>query len=258
MFEESLIESSQRFRNLRVATTTALCFVLQTGAVAVALVIPLFVTHVVPAPAMLTDLVAPLPTQVPVPPPPPAAHHRRASAETEATRPVRRKAALVRPVSVKMLGSDDLRIPTGIPHRIEIADAELVPPAVAGMGNDDSGTLARGVLGATPIAMLPKLATPKKIRVSEGVEQGLLINEVVPDYPAEARNSSIQGPVVLQASISKEGKIENLKVVSGHHLLAMAAARAIKQWRYKPYLLDGEPVEVETTIEVDFVLKGAS
>jgi protein TonB len=83
-----------------------------------------------------------------------------------------------------------------------------------------------------------------------------LIRQVKPTYPALARSARIQGVVVLQAVISKDGSIENLHLVSGHPMLAPAAIDAVKQWKYKPYFLNGEPVEVETTINVNFTLAG--
>ena len=77
-----------------------------------------------------------------------------------------------------------------------------------------------------------------------------------PPYPPLARQARIQGMVVLQAVIGKDGTIQNLRVVSGHPMLAQAALEAVKQWRYKPYYLNGEPVDVDTTINVNFTLSG--
>jgi protein TonB len=91
-------------------------------------------------------------------------------------------------------------------------------------------------------------------RISLGVMEGLLVNRVLPVYPSTARAIRLSGTVQLQATISREGTIENLRVVSGPALLQAAALEAVKQWRYRPYLLNGEPVEVETTINVDFKL----
>jgi protein TonB len=91
--------------------------------------------------------------------------------------------------------------------------------------------------------------------ISSGVAVGLLIHRVVPEYPAVPRSAHIGGIVVLQATISKSGTIENLRVASGPDLLRQAALDAVKQWRYRPYLLNGEPVEVETTVNVEFTLQ---
>jgi protein TonB len=103
---------------------------------------------------------------------------------------------------------------------------------------------------------VPKVATPQRVRVSQGVSQGLLIRKVQPAYPPLARQARIQGNVVLTAEISKDGSIENLRLVSGHPMLAPAAIEAVKQWKYKPYFLNGEPVEVETQVTVIFSLSG--
>ena len=96
----------------------------------------------------------------------------------------------------------------------------------------------------------------QKVRVSPGVAQGLLIREVKPEYPSLARQARIQGSVILQALIGKDGSVQNLRVISGHPMLVQAAMEAVKQWRYKPYYLNGEPVEVETQVNVNFTLLG--
>ena len=95
---------------------------------------------------------------------------------------------------------------------------------------------------------------PQVIRVSQGVMEGLILKRVQPHYPAQAMQMRIQGPVQLQATISKTGDITNLKVVSGDGILARAAQEAVKQWKYKPYYLNGDPVEIQTQILVNFKL----
>jgi periplasmic protein TonB len=102
----------------------------------------------------------------------------------------------------------------------------------------------------------PKVAVPQRVRVSQGVSQGLLIKRVQPKYPERARANGIQGTVVLHAMISKAGDIADLSVVAGDPLLAKSAVKAVKQWKYKPYLLQGNPVEVDTEILVNFTLSG--
>jgi TonB family protein len=98
------------------------------------------------------------------------------------------------------------------------------------------------------------VATPQRVRVSQGVTTGLLLHKVNPIYPEEARRAGVQGTVVLQAEISKEGRIANLRLISGPEELAPAAIGAVQQWRYRPYLLMGNPVIVETTVQVNFTL----
>jgi TonB family protein len=96
---------------------------------------------------------------------------------------------------------------------------------------------------------------PKRVRVSVGVTRGLLTYKVAPVYPVEARQAHVQGTVLLQARISKEGRIVDLQLISGPKELVAAAIGAVQQWRYRPYLLMGEPVEVETQIQVNFQLR---
>jgi protein TonB len=88
------------------------------------------------------------------------------------------------------------------------------------------------------------------------MDEGNLIRRVQPTYPALARSARIQGTVMLQAVISKQGRIENLIVLAGHPMLVPAAIDAVRQWHYRPYILNNEPVEVETQITVNFSLAG--
>jgi TonB family protein len=96
---------------------------------------------------------------------------------------------------------------------------------------------------------------PTRVRVSQGVSMGLLAYRVQPDYPPGARRARVQGTVILRAVIGRDGSIEKLTLVSGHPMLVPAAIAAVNQWRYKPYLLSGNPVEVDTEILVNFQLR---
>src|SRR2546422_675855 len=98
----------------------------------------------------------------------------------------------------------------------------------------------------------PPPPPPQRVRVGGSVIAANLINQVKPVYPPLAKQARIQGVVVLEAEISKEGTIDNLKVITGHPLLIQSAIDAVKQWRYKPTLLNNEPVPVVTTITVNF------
>ncbi len=100
----------------------------------------------------------------------------------------------------------------------------------------------------------PEHSKPQRIRVSQGVSQNMLLSKVAPVYPPEARAAKVQGAVVMTALIDKDGTIQSLEVVSGDPLLVSAATNAVKQWKYRPYLLNGNPVEVETQIRVNFTL----
>lgn len=99
-------------------------------------------------------------------------------------------------------------------------------------------------------------AIPTKVRVSSGVQAALLLKRVAPQYPERAREEHIQGTVLLLATISQHGDVSELAVISGDPALVKAALKAVKKWKYKPYLLQGHPVEVETQIQVNFVLAG--
>jgi protein TonB len=219
-------------------------FIIQMGIIGVMVLIPLIFTEALPKGQMMFLLVAPPP---PPPPPPPAAAV----------------------VHVKQIQTDivngELRTPTKIPQKVKMIQEDEAPPAMAttgvvggvpgGVPGGSMGGVIGSVLSGTPVAV-PKIATPQRVRVSLGVSQGLLIRKVPPAYPPLARQARIQGVVVLQAQISKEGNIINLQLISGHPMLAPAAIEAVKQWKYKPYLLNGEPVEVDTQVQVNFTLAG--
>jgi protein TonB len=123
---------------------------------------------------------------------------------------------------------------------------------MGGMGSGSAG----GVMGAMGPSTAPvvKQAPPQKIRVSGGVIAGNLVYGPTPLYPAIAKAAHVSGTVVLHATISKTGTIQDLNVVSGSPMLANAALEAVRQYRYKPYLLGTDPVEVDTTINVIFNL----
>jgi TonB family protein len=105
---------------------------------------------------------------------------------------------------------------------------------------------------STPAAEPAKITGPRKLRISSGVAEANLIHKVDPQYPLMAQQAHIQGDVVMQCIIDKEGNVANLRAMSGHPVLIQAAIDAVKQWKYKGYRLNGEPVEVETTVTVKF------
>jgi len=119
-------------------------------------------------------------------------------------------------------------------------------------GDSNSTGMIGGVIGS--VARSSQSGQPQRVRVSQGVSQGLLIKKVQPRYPEEARQGRIQGQVVLQVEIDKNGDMQKVTLVSGHPLLAPAAIEAVKQWKYKPYLLQGQPVAVDTQVIVNFQL----
>ncbi len=133
------------------------------------------------------------------------------------------------------------------------AASSASPPAVSGV----SGT-APTEGGASMGASAPAASSESnqaRVRISRSVSTALLISKVLPVYPPTAQQARIQGEVVLRAAISRDGTVESLREISGHPFLIPAAIDAVKQWRYKPYLLNGKPTAIETEISVNFVLK---
>jgi TonB family protein len=129
------------------------------------------------------------------------------------------------------------------------ATPDAPAPSVIGMGAPTAAPLPN--LGTTDTEFRPVLQT---LSVSQGVSQGLLYKKIAPSYPQSALRMHIEGKVELLATISKEGNITHIKVLSGDAQLARAANDAVKQWKYKPYLLNGEPVEIQTQVTVNFKL----
>src|SRR5215813_13932154 len=189
MFEDSLLESGGRLKTKR-GVTTAFSMVLQVFLVGLLVLIPLLFTEALPKQQLMTFLVAPPPP--PPPPPPPAAT------------PVR---------VVKQIQSDlvngQLRTPTKIPEKVQMIKEEEAPPPMASMAGvvggvpggvpgGQMGGVIGGIISSTPVAV-PRVAAPQRVRVSQGVTQGLLIRKIQPNYPPLARQARIQGQVVLQA-----------------------------------------------------------
>ena len=127
-----------------------------------------------------------------------------------------------------------------------------VPNALNIAGGSGADKEISNIMTSTPVSV-PK-PVPQSIKVSQGVSQGLLIKKVQPGYPAQALAMRMQGAVQLQATINKDGSVSNLKVLSGEAILSRAAMDAVRQWKYKPYFLNGEPVEIQTQIVVNFKL----
>jgi periplasmic protein TonB len=240
---DATIHSSWDERSRR-GLTTLTSLGLQVLAVGVLLVVPLLRPAGLP---LFHSLSTPVSLGRPLGEPP--APRTRAGANTTA--------APSNPVDIT------LRMPTRIPNEISPASDDG-PPQVTGFGPAISGDALRGdprgmanlFDGSRPV--LPIAAPPARIapvRVSH-ISEGNLIRKVQPAYPPLARSARIQGVVVLQAVISKQGSIENLQVLTGHPLLVPAAIEAVRQWHYRPYVLNNEPVEVETQITVNFSLAG--
>ena len=249
MFSDSLLEFGVQRKRKFFATTTS--FLVNILAVVIVLLIPLAFTEQLPKAQLMTFLVAPSP---PPPPPPPAAAEQ-----------IQR---VVKQIQTDVLNNGELRTPTKIPVKIQMIKEEEPPPpmpasggVVGGVPGGIPGGQLGGVIGSvisstSSLAAVPKFipVTPQRVRISQGVTKGMCIHRVEPTYPPLARSARVQGDVVLSAVIDTNGQIQNLVLVSGHPMLVPAAITAVKQWRYKPYLLNGQPVEVETTITVIFSL----
>jgi protein TonB len=222
---------------------TFISFILEAVIVGIMILIPLMFTEALPKAMTMTFLAAPPPP--PPPPPPPAAVKIVKQVETD-------------------IVNNQLRTPTKIPQKVQIIKEDEAPPpstgvvggVPGGVPGGQMGGVIGGIISSTPVAV-PKIATPTRIRVSSGVTQGLLVRKVEPTYPQMAKIARVQGAVLLAALIGKDGTIQNLHVVqTASPLLNQAALDAVKQWKYKPYILNGEPVEVDTNITVNFTLSG--
>jgi protein TonB len=144
-----------------------------------------------------------------------------------------------------------VKSPTSVKNQPQGEDAtpQVPNPLAVASANDKK---LSGLVSAVPSAIPTR--SSDMVKISQGVSQGLLIKRVQPRYPQNALSMRIQGTVVLEATINKEGNISNLKVASGDPVLARAATDAVHQWRYKPYYLNGEPVDIETQITINFKL----
>jgi periplasmic protein TonB len=241
MFADSLLDNSWTDRHRR-GWTTVVSFAVQAVGVGSLLLLPLLYTQGPPQLQLIAALVAPTPPPAPAPQP---------------TRSVRQATSNL---------SRDGRViaPPSVPREILHVDETSAPPPIGLVGGVSGGTrdaMARsGVFGAIggPGVVRPPPPPPPSVhppRISRMME-GNLIYRVQPQYPPLARQARVQGVVVLRAMISREGKIEHLQVISGPALLMKSAMDAVLQWRYRPYSLNNEPVEVETQVTVNFTLSG--
>src|SRR3982751_899782 len=235
-------------------TSEFLSFLIQTGLVLLAVIIPLIFTDALPKTQLTSFLVAPPPP--PPPPPPPAA-------------------APVKVVKVipRQFDAGKLMAPKQIPKEIANIKEEELPPMAGtpgvvggvpgGVPGGTPGGVIGGIIGSVPSAAppppppvkdAPKPVTPKSIRVGGNVQAAKLVRQPKPQYPPLAKQARIQGTVRFNAVIGRDGQIANLTLASGHPLLVPAATEAVRQWVYQPTLLNGEPVEVVTQIDVNFTL----
>lgn len=241
MFEEMVV-SSPKGRKTNKPWTVVLSMVVQVTFLAVLILIPLIYTEALPKASLATLLIAPPPP--PPPPPPPAA-----------TQIVK-----VKP-QVHLMDAGKLVAPKAIPKEVKIIKEEAETPDIGAAGGVPGGVpggqmggVIGGVIGGMGGAPPPPKPTQTRIRQGGAVQAAMLVNKVNPTYPPLARQTRISGTVRLHAIISKDGSVQQLEVVSGHPLLVQSALDAVRQWKYRPTTLNGEPVEVDTTIDVIFSL----
>jgi len=249
LFEESLIVSGRKTppRNLWAATGS---LILQSLLLAGVIVIPLFHTDVLPNRETLTSLyLAPLPP----PPPPPAANVARVLVSTPRIKPTYNSKAISIP--------DPVQKRQTAPQDSVGSIGGVVGGVPGGVVGGVPGGVLGGVLGASapPMPALAKetATMPKRVHLAARAVEANLIHDVPPRYPPEAGRARIEGTVVLQDVIGKDGSVHDVRVESGLPLLAQAAIEAVKQWRYKPYLLNGEAVEVDSRITINFTLSNS-
>jgi periplasmic protein TonB len=246
MFDD-LVESSVIRKKTNKSWTVTLSFILQGIIVVVFILIPLIYTEALPKQLLTTFLVAPAP---PPPPPPPAAAVQR----------------IVKPVA-RLIQSGKMMAPTVIPKKVEMIKEEEMPPDVGAVGvvggvpggvpGGQAGGVLGGIIGGVGGGMPPPpKPTQQRVRVGGNVQAAKMVRQITPLYPQIAKTAHVQGTVILHAIIAKDGSVQELTYVSGPALLMRSAMDAVRQWRYQPTLLNGEPVEVDTTISVVFTLSG--
>lgn len=236
MFDQ-LVESTNKKTTHKVWTVW-LSALIQALILGILILIPLIYTSALPSAMMTTFLVAPPP---PPPPPPPAVK------------------VIVKP-QPKFIQQGKLVAPTVIPKKIQMIKEEEQPDVgmtggvPGGVPGGSPGGVLGGIIGGAPGGLPPPPKPVERMRIGGNVMAANLIRKVDPVYPQIAKTAHISGSVILHAIIAKDGTIQELSVVSGPPLLQRAALDAVKQWRYKPTLLNTQPVQVDTTITVIFNL----
>jgi protein TonB len=243
MFAESMLETSWAQRARR-SWTTLTSFGLQALIVGCLLLLPLWKTVGLPAARVLSG---PLSWGAPPPPAPRVQHQSTVT--------------IVR----SNLADNVLIAPREVPNHVAHIEEVVAPPQMSfdrpdtgvpgGTGTGGGGawkSVGEGLSHPPPMPVAPHATSPT-FRRSEMLE-GMLIRKVQPVYPPLARTAHVQGSVVVYALISKAGTMVNVHAISGHPMLVPAAVDAVSQWRYRPYILNSEPIEVETQITVNFFL----
>ena len=237
MFSE-LVESSLAGQITHKRWAVVLSAMGQAILLSVLVLIPLIYTQALPKALSGTYLLAPQPPTL----------------QSQFHKPARTKRA------PRSFNGIRLIAPTSIPPNVEVLREPELPPDVE--PSPQTNSVFNGIPGLDKSNEIlgssrrspppPEKAPPVRIRQGGEVQQALLISQPKPVYPPLGLQIHLQGDVVLHAVIDKGGSVVELQVISGHPLLVKAAMDAVRQWRYKPTLLNGEPVEVDTTITVSF------
>lgn len=243
MFDQTFVDAQQVTKR---PLTLALSLLLQVSVICLLILVPLLYTQVLPVAVFKNLLIAPASPRPEVPTPPEVKASPKLIART--------------------LDLHKLFAPIAIPKKVAAVDQLTSAPDIGLAAVSDPGAGATqgivGIIGSVPVAPAPPpdMLQPKKksptgpLVVASVLEEANLVQRVMPVYPPLAKTARIQGMVEFTALISKTGTIENLKLVHGHPLLVTAAREAVEQWRYRPTLLNGVPVEIVTDIIVNFTL----
>jgi protein TonB len=245
MFAESMLETSWAQRTRR-SWTTFTSFGLQALIIDLLLLLPLLRTTGLPSGRVL-----PTPLSWGAPPPvSPSVHQQNTTTIVQSN-----------------FADKVLIAPREVPRQVAMVEETAAPPQMSfntvgvpgGTGNGSADgvwkSFGDSLNHAAPLPVPVPAPTARTFRTSTMLE-GSLIRRVQPVYPPLARSARVQGAVVLSALISKAGTMENLRALSGHPMLVAAAIEAVSQWRYRPYILNSEPIEVEIQITVTFSLSG--
>lgn len=238
MFAESILETSWA-QHTRRGWTTLTSFGVQVVIIGALLAIPLLQTVGIPLARTVST--------------PVTMRRRPDPGPTTPTRPFHSNSVELAPIPGRIM------MPTRIPNTIPPNDGPFRsdnfdgPTIDFGPPSNPAAYLPTATPGTHPVMPVPAAPAKPTFRTSNML-QGSLIRRVEPIYPPLARTARIQGAVVLEAVIGKDGTMQRLQVISGHPMLAPAAVEAVRQWRYRPYILNGEAIEVETQITVNFIL----
>jgi protein TonB len=235
---EDLIDSDVAAHKTNQAKVMPLAVVLHGVAAAAIIIVPILQSGLLPESSISVFFAEPMSAPAPPPPPPPPA--RRARARPAAAQPVIRQSAFVAPVDIpqEILPEEDLDLG--------------FEGAAGGVEGGVPGGVVGGVVGGLPDAPAPP--PQQAIRVGGQIKPPRKLKDVTPIYPDIAKQARVQGVVILECTISPQGKVTNIKLLRGIPLLNQSATKAVEQWVYTPTLLNGVPVPVIMTVTVNFKL----